>query len=385
MNILAVCHYGLYQDLTSSFVHNQLREFVKAGHRVRVIIPNGIGKKGRDSGKLAPLLKISNVDGVELYDLRYITLSQYGKKHFNPASAVFALRLKKKQIFDSFKPDVIHAHTLGFDSEIGAWLKKVTGCPLIVTTHGGDVNGPLAKGKGNDIKITADKADTIVAVSNQLAENTRSTGTVTDVLTIHNGFVPRSIPVDNIRNEFGVIQVGHLIHSKRNEVTIRAFKKLKEEIPALSLTIVGSGELRFQLEQLCKELKIDDSVTFAGQLSNEETFFTMCRNSYFVMVSKPEGFGIVYLEAMAAGCVCVGTKGQGISDVIENNKNGFLVDADDVDAVVDVLRSCISDAALRASVSENGQNTALALDWATNAQKYLSLFTELKEKAGGRV
>lgn len=385
MNILAVCHYGLYQDLSSSFVHNQLREFVKAGHNVRVIIPNGIGKKGRNSGKFAPALSISTVDGVELYDLRYITLSQYGKKHFNAASAVCAIRLKKKQIFNSFKPDVIHAHTLGFDSEIGAWLKKITNCPLVVTTHGGDVSGPLSKGKGNDIKITADKADKIVAVSNQLAEKTKSTGTSTDVISILNGFVPRCVPCENDRNEFGIIQVGHLIHSKRNEVTIRAFARLKEKYPALTLTIVGSGELRANLEQLCKELNIENSVTFTGQLSNEETFFTMCRNSYFVMVSKPEGFGIVYLEAMAAGCVCVGTKGQGISDVIVDNENGFLVEADDVDAVVEVLDSCLNDSSLRDNVAKAGQTTALALDWEANAKHYIDLFQQLTLKTGEKV
>ena len=46
MNILVICHYGLYQDLTSSFVHNQLRELVALGNNVRVIVPNGIGKAG---------------------------------------------------------------------------------------------------------------------------------------------------------------------------------------------------------------------------------------------------------------------------------------------------------------------------------------------------
>ena len=147
MKILVVCHYGLYQDLTASFVHNQAKEYAALGHRVRVIIPNGIGKNGPGRGRVLPLLSERETDGVELVDLRYVTLSRYGEKHFNTSSAVAVIRVHWNRIFDDFRPDVIHAHTLGFDSEIGAWLKKKFHCPLVVTTHGSDTVLPLEKGQ----------------------------------------------------------------------------------------------------------------------------------------------------------------------------------------------------------------------------------------------
>ena len=192
MNILVVCHYGLYQDLSFSFVHNQIREYVKLGHRVRVIIPNGWGKPGRNGKHMGKALQISQADGVELYDLRYLTLSHYGEKGFNTRRAMGAIHAHRKQLFRDFQPDVIHAHTLGFDSDIGAWLKQKLGCPLVVTTHGGDTATPLSRGEHTWLKERCDRADVVVSVSSALREKVRSCGTQTRLEVILNGFVPRA-------------------------------------------------------------------------------------------------------------------------------------------------------------------------------------------------
>ena len=380
MNILVICHYGLYQDLTSSFVHNQLREFTSCGHRVRVIIPNGIGKKDRKNKRFSTMLNVTTADGAELFDLRYITLSSYGKKRFNAFSAYQSLRLLRKKILKDFDPDIIHAHTLGLDSELGAKLKTIFNCPLVVTTHGSDTAVPMAKGENELLRSRADKADVIVAVSNQLGELLASSGTKTRIITIHNGFVPHNLSSPPEKDPFSVIQVGHLIESKKNEITIRAFAKLKKTYSKLSLTVVGIGNLRGKLEELCRELGVEDSVSFTGQLPNSEVFKRMCSAAYFVMPSKPEGFGIVYLEAMAAGCVTVGTAGQGIADIIKSGENGFLVEADDVEAVVSVLADCINDRELKERIADNGRKTAAKLDWTTNAEKHIALYNALLHK-----
>ena len=379
MNILVVCHYGLYQDLTFSFVHNQVREFAAMGHRVRVIIPNGLGKTGRDGRRLGKSLLVSAADGAELYDLRYVTLSAYGEKHFNLHSAVSSIRFHWKKLFRDFTPDVIHAHTLGFDSEIGAWLKSKFSCPLVVTTHGSDTAVPLANGQHDALRCTCDKADTVVAVSSVLREKLRTCGTTTRLEAAVNGFVPRSVPEGTEKDPFHMIQAGHLIPLKRTDVTIRAFAKLKKDRPQLRLTVIGQGPQREALENLCRELSVSDSVRFLGQIPNEEVFREMCTASYFVMASKPEGFGIVYLEAMAAGCVTVGTEGEGISDVIRHGENGFLVPADDPDAIVRVISDCLETPEKAANIAENGTITANKLAWENNAEKYLALFSSLRQ------
>lgn len=374
MKILVVCHYGLYQDLTASFVHNQAKEYAALGHRVRVIIPNGIGKNGPGRGRVFPLLSERETDGVELVDLRYVTLSRFGEKHFNTSSAVAAIRVHWNRIFDDFRPDVIHAHTLGFDSEIGAWLKKKLHCPLVVTTHGSDTVLPLEKGQQALLKRWCDQADAVVAVSRCLKQRLAVCGTKTRLYSIYNGFVPRPIPAGNERNAYSMIQVGHLIPSKRVDETIRALALLRKDYPDMTLTVVGQGPLREELERLCVPLGVKDAVCFSGQLPNDQVFALLCRSRFFVMASKPEGFGIVYLEAMAAGCVTIGTEGEGIADVIEHGVNGFLVPADDPDAIAAVIADCIQNPEKAAQIADRGKQTALKLTWRENARNYIDLF-----------
>lgn len=377
MNILVVCHYGLYSNLSFSFVHNQIREFAKQGHHVRVIIPNGWGKIGRDGKRIGKVLRVSQADGVELYDLRYLSLSKYGEKGFNTRRAIGVIRSHLKNILQDFQPDVIHAHTLGFDSEIGAWLKRKLGCPLVVTTHGSDAAVPLQQGRAQQLRAECDAADRIIAVSSALKDKVCTCGTTTQVDAIVNGFVPRQIPDGLSRQPLRMIQVCNLIALKRVDVTIRAFAALQKQYADMELVIVGQGPERAALEALCQALNVADRVRFLGQLPNETVFGELCQSTYFVMVSKPEGFGIVYLEAMAAGCVTIGTEGQGIADVIRSGENGFLLPADDPDAIAQVIRQCISDPEKAKTIAQRGQQDALGLTWQKNADQYLALFKTL--------
>lgn len=377
MNILVVCHYGLYENLSFSFVHNQIREFAKLGHRVRVIVPNGWGKSGRDGKKIGKALHISQTDGVELYDLRYLTLSAYGEKGFNTRRAIDAIQFHWKILFRDFQPDVIHAHTLGFDSDIGAWLKNKFSCPLVVTTHGSDTAGPLQQGQTEILCAACNKADRIIAVSSALAQTLRSCGTVTPIDAIVNGFIPRQVPKNNQRLPLRMIQVGHLIPSKRVNITIQAFATLQKKHPEMELCVIGRGTLRQELEALCQSLGVSDQVHFLGQIPNDAVFQELCQSAFFVMASKPEGFGIVYLEAMAAGCITVGTQGEGIADVIHSGENGFLVPVDDPDAIVRVIEDCLADPQNSAALAVAGQTAARTLTWETNAKQYLCLFAQL--------
>ena len=95
------------------------------------------------------------------------------------------------------------------------------------------------------------------------------------------------------------------------------------------------------------------------------------------MSSKPEGFGIVYLEAMAAGCVTIGTEGQGIADIIEHGVNGFLVPADDADCIVRVIESCMADPQRAEQIAACGQRLTLSMTWKENAIQNLALFGDL--------
>lgn len=382
MNILVVCNYDLYRNLTSSFVHAQIREYVKLGHRVRVIIPAAMGKEARNDKRIDKLLSIWQADGAQLCDLRYPSLGKYGRKKFNVASALTTVRLQLNRIVKDFQPDVIHAHTFGLDSEMGAMLKDQLGCPLVVTTHGSDTFVPYTQGKFDELKHFADAADEVVCVSSLLRKRLEECGVSSRMSVILNGFNIRykagSVPKDPMH----MIQVGNLIPRKKTDVTIQAVEKLKKEFDGIQLTVIGSGEEREKLELLCEQMGLTDSVTFTGQLPNQQVHAKLAEASVFVMPSVREGFGIVYLEAMAAGCVVIGTEGEGIADLVEHGVNGYLVPADDPDAIVRVVKACINDPEGTAKVAKNGQEAALNLTWTRNALQYEKLFLRLLEELG---
>lgn len=377
MNILVVSHYGLYKDFGSSFVHNQVKEFAALGHNVRVIIPIAIGKPRGDNGRMESVLKTMVADGVQLYYLRFVSLSNFGKKYFNVPSAIGMLWGQLGKITKGFVPDVIHAHTLGFDSEIGVWLKKRFYCPLVVTTHGSDVAIPLQNGECEYLRTVCDKADVVVAVSSALREKVRGCGTSTRLETINNGFVPRERLPESLRHPYRMIQVCNLIPLKRVDVTIRAFAQLQKKYPQMELIVVGQGPQRTQLEELCAQLNVTDKVRFMGQLPNDIVFEELSKSAFFVMVSKPEGFGIAYLEAMAAGCIAIGTEGEGISDLIVSGSNGYLVQADAPESIVQVIEDCLSHPKDAETVAKAGETAARELTWKKNVCCYLELFRSL--------
>ena len=375
MNILVICHYGLYQKQESSFVHNQVKEYVKLGHRVRVIVPVAVGKSAWDLGKLRS--EPYCLDGVDIYPIRFLSLSNYGKRWFNTFMAVNAIRFTLRKLLKNFNVDVIHAHTIGFDSEIGVYFKKITGAPLVVTTHGSDTSIPMSRGQSKELKKYCDAADQIVAVSSVLAEKLKMCGTLTPITVILNGFNIANVNSNEKKDILSIIQVSHLQSQKRVHVTIEAFATLKKRYPQATLTIIGYGPLKEELEHLCKKLGVEESVEFLGHLTNSEVLREMSRHQFFVMPSVNEGFGIVYMEAMASGCLTIGTEKEGIADVIHDYDNGFLVEADAPNQIVEVMVWCLDHQEAADKIANKGRQTVCRLTWENNSVNYIRLFEGL--------
>ena len=377
MNILVICHYGLYIDFTSSFVHNQAKAIAALGHRVRVIVPIAVGKQDWDGKRFSAPLQWKSADGVELCLLRHLSLSNFGRGSWNLASALVAVRFQMDEITKNFPPDIIHAHTLGFDSEIGAWLKKHLHIPLVVTTHGSDTFSPFIKGQLAALKRFAQQSDYLVCVSTLLKHRIEACGATVPISVILNGFRVQGITPNLNKRPLSFIQAGYLVARKKADITIQAFAELNRKYPNATLDIVGSGSELSRFQTLCKELEISKAVHFHGFLSNAETLSKMASARFFVMPSINEGFGIVYLEAMASGCITIGTEGEGIADFIISGENGFLVPANSPEAIVQVIEWCLAHTEESAAIAERGRRDAMKLTWEKNAMEYIKLFEEL--------
>ena len=382
MKILVVAHYH-YQGTsvpTALFVHDQMRAFVRAGHRVRILVPTPMGKVGQDGKRFLPLLHTEVVDGIEHVFLRYPSFSRYGEKGgLNTRSAIWFLRRSLSAVLQDFEPDIIHAHKLGTNTELGSLLQRETGCPLVFTSHGETgceepwMHDPVA------IKRHADKADTVVCVSSAIRRCMDAAGVSSPHRVILNGFAVEHIRDSAEKRPLSVVQVGHLTTQKRVSVTVEAFRRLRERHPGAALTLVGEGPERTALEQQCAAGGLGDAVRFTGQLPNSEALEELGRSRFFVMPSVHEGFGVVYLEAMASGCITIGTEGEGIADLIVNGENGFLVPPDDPQAIAEVIEWCLQNPEAAGAIAAKGRRDARELTWEKNAAQYTALFQSLIE------
>ena len=375
MKILVVAHYQGEGSPSAIFIHAQIRAYLALGHQVRVLTPIPIGKRGWDGKQFGGLLRREEIDGASYFFLRFLSLSRYGNGWFNLASASFFLKRCWSRLLGDFRPDIIHAHTLGFDSELGALLKKHLHAPLVVTTHGSDTSIPVEQGKTALLKPLADQADQVIAVSSALAGKLHTCGTKTPVSVILNGYACENLADHVERIPLSMIQVCHLQEQKRVHTTIRAFAAIRNQYPQATLTIIGQGPQREELEALCKELGLGASVRFLGQRPNADVLAAMAGSRFFCMPSVREGFGIVYLEAMASGCITIGTEGEGIADFIKDGENGFLVPPDDPDAITRVVEWCHRHPDRAEAIAQQGRRDAQGLTWEKNALEYQALFT----------
>ena len=109
-----------------------------------------------------------------------------------------------------------------------------------------------------------------------------------------------------------------------------------------------------RLEKIARDLGVSESVRFLTNLSREEIAACYARSEIFALPSTGEGFGLVFLEAMAFGKPLIGTAHGGITDIIENRVNGLLVPAGDLKSLVDALAELLENESLRMELGRRG-------------------------------
>lgn len=124
---------------------------------------------------------------------------------------------------------------------------------------------------------------------------------------------------------------------KGYDQVIRAMHLVRQEMPEVHYVLVGKGSDRPRIEQLIESLDLKDCVTLAGFVPDEEIcdYYNLC--DVFIMPSKGEGFGIVYLEALACGKPTVGSNQDGAIDALCDGELGILVDPDNVGEIASTL------------------------------------------------
>jgi len=141
---------------------------------------------------------------------------------------------------------------------------------------------------------------------------------------------------------------------------IRAVAQIRQAIPELQLELAGDGDDLPRLRELAKSCGAAGNVHFMGELSNEELAECYSRAEIFALPSSGEGFGFVFLEAMALGKPVVAAAAGGATDVVRHDVNGLLVPPGDLPQLVSALERMLGDEKLRQRLGKRGQEMAFA-------------------------
>lgn len=386
LRILVLVHRFADNSPYSFYVHEQAKALRALGHDVRVIAPVAVlpGQRwmrpaawqvGRDTPKQAV------VEGIPIYYPRFPALGNAGERllggrHVAWAAWPVARRLHAEQPFD-----LVHAHLLTMDGHAGLLLGQRLGIPVALTAHGTDVfryfTGPPTK-RNQDIVA---RADAVMAVSERLKEILlpyRPQG----IDVVRNGVDTAQIPKGTGAGFGRLLTGGTLKARKCMHTTLDAFLSIAAEFPEATLTIFGEGPDRESLQQKIDVHDMGRRVQLTGNLPHPEVLRRMSESDAFLMPSYAEGFGVVYIEAMAGGCIAVGSLGEGIADTVADGENGFLVPAADAEALAAVTRRILRGGAEIDAIRQRGETTARAMTWAKNAEQATAVYRRMLQSDG---
>ena len=181
--------------------------------------------------------------------------------------------------------------------------------------------------------------------------------------------------IDNKRN---ILFLGRQEKRKGLPYLLEAYARLKRERPDIRLIVVGpDGGMRAACERYVRQNRLED-VVFAGFVPYEELpRYYKTADVYCAPNTGHESFGIVLLEAMAAGTPIVASNIGGFADVVEDGVEGVLVPPRDADALASAMDRLLSDAALREEMGRAGTLRAAPYAWDKVSGQVLDYYRDL--------
>ena len=282
--------------------------------------------------------------------------------------------LKRRKKFD-----LVHAHWLIPQGIV----QSLFSMPYLVTGHGGDVTslnqGLLKAWKSRCLQ----KASAVTAVSPQLKMVIQEicSGKPVEILPMGcdtRGFSPlkRKENFFNQKNKPVILFVGRLAEKKGVTYLISAMDQVDAK-----LVIVGDGPLREKLEEQAKPY--GEKIRFLGAKTHQQLAEIYASADIFAAPSVQakdgdmEGFGLVFLEAMASGLPVVASRSGGIPYLIHHEENGLLVPPGEAEQLAEALNRLLGDEKLRRSLIQNGEKTVQEYDYRVVGKKYANLLIRI--------
>jgi len=182
----------------------------------------------------------------------------------------------------------------------------------------------------------------------------------------------RGLPAPRRGGPPTILSVARQYPRKNTRTLLAALPLVRRRLPGARLRIVGGGPELPALRRMTADLGLDGAVTFLGPVARDaDVRREYARADLFCLPSLQEGFGIVFLEAMAAGLPVVAGAAGAVPEVVPHGEAGLLVPPSDTHALADALATLLADGALRRRMGAAGRAHAAAYDWPKVARRFL--------------
>ena len=168
----------------------------------------------------------------------------------------------------------------------------------------------------------------------------------------------KSGKISNLNNR-QIISVGRLEDVKDFYTLILVFSVIVKKYPNYILKIIGEGSMREKLEEQIKKCNLQKNVILTGRRTENEINNELIKSDVFVLTSKSESFSLVLCEAMNFGVPCIAFDVDvGPREIIQDGKNGFLIENRNVDLMIERLDELLYNISLRRFLGSNSYNVA---------------------------
>lgn len=292
--------------------------------------------------------------------------------------------------------DLVHSHFAVPTGPASLTVARRAGLPHVLSVYGGDLYDPSKKTSPHRIPPLRGVvdwvmrgSDAVVAPSSNIRDIVRRFYSYEDPVHI----IPLGIPIPNRngmefksprpRTEPGarIVTVGRLVRRKAVHVILDVLAR--PECAAVSLTVVGGGPELGALQSLAQDLGVEDRVTFTGRVNESSKWRILTAADAYVSSAMHEGFGLVFLEAMAAGLpvVCFDRGGQ--VDFLCDGLTGFIVPAGNTSGLATAIARVGGDPGLAQRIGTENRRRVGAYRIEACASAYAALFRRIiRDRAG---
>lgn len=285
--------------------------------------------------------------------------------------------------------DVINTHFVVPTGPVGHLLARRFAAPNVLSVHGGDLYDPSKSASPHrhawlraPIRYLLNRADALVGQSRNTLSN------VADIYGVHRSshLIPLGIerpPAVEAatRRDFGIPEdafvmatVGRVVARKATTQLVKALAAARRE--RAHLLIVGDGPDAASVRAAALEAGLAERVHLAGQVSEQRKYRALSVADVFVSASQHEGFGLVFLEAMAFGLPVICYDHGGQTDFLRSGETGFVVPLNDLQGFTQAIQTMHDDE--RACASMGAANLRLVEDYFIDrcADRYERLFEQ---------